>query len=325
MIHGTTVDVLPISITSNNLGKQVVGNGTNLIMYATLGVGSLPLLEDILYIVIGNLRDDQASLSEISLVSKSLMVLARRHLFRTITVQGVSTTHGFPEFKDHLSWSQQMSRFIQDVSLVGRLDVPRRTVCKPPLDYHLLGQILSNLPSLRRLKLENVTWRGKIDRDRDDSRVHDYSPTPLDNLSITSSCVWEESEGSTGRQEVEDLLTLFSTIDTLRWNNVDIPGPGPGTNSPECQKMEIPSYLRVRSFVSTTDPYILEAISKSGSLDTLKDVSLHWYDWEDLVAVGAFLRDIGQGIQDLSFTPSRYFLQSKEMRDHQYRLYRDSL
>ncbi|KAJ3491592.1 hypothetical protein NLI96_g618 [Meripilus lineatus] len=300
-------------------GKQVVGNGTDLIMDATLGVGSLPLLEDILDIVIGNLCDDKTSLSEISLASKSLMVLARRHLFRTITVQGVSRTHGFSDFNDHLSSSQQTSHFIQDVSLVGR--VSGCSIFQPSLDYHLLGQILSNLPLLRRLKLDNITWRGKIDQDRDDSRIHEYSPTPLDNLSITSSCVEAGPEGFTGRQHLLDLMTLFSTIDTLRLSYLDIAGPGPGTNSPECQKMETPSYVRVRSFVSegNMDPCILETIRNSGSLDSLKVVSLHWYEWDGLVAVGAFLRGIGQGIQDLCFAPEDTFWQSEEMCNHQYR------
>ncbi|KAJ3491594.1 hypothetical protein NLI96_g614 [Meripilus lineatus] len=280
---------------------------------STLVAGSLPLCEDILDIVMSQLCDDKTSLSRISLVSKLFMVIARRHLFRTIAVEGVITTpgrrlpprYGFWAFNEFLLSSRETSYLIQDISLIDNNSGRRAS-----LDYNLLGQILSNLPSLRNLTLDCINWKGRIEEDRDDSRI--FVPTSLRHLSITNSSVQGEPEGFTGKQNLFDLFALFSTIDTLRFSSTNIPGEHhyPSIiNSPECQRMEIPPYVQVRSLVfrGKLEIYTLEAIRKSGSLGTLKDVSLPWYSWEDLVAVGAFLRGVGQGIQNISFTPERTF------------------
>ncbi|KAJ3491595.1 hypothetical protein NLI96_g615 [Meripilus lineatus] len=292
--------------------------------------GSLPFHEDILHIVIGKLCDDKLSLSRISLVSKPLMAIARRHLFRTITVRGMNTAPkpGFPEFKHFLSSSRGTSYLIQNVSLIG--EICGCCVDTPSLDYHLLGQILSNLPSLRKLELDIIYWEGRIDEDQDDSKIHTYPPIPLHHLSITGSSVKGDEEGLTGKQNLFNLFTLFSTIDTFRVSHIDIPGRhlySSLIHRSERQKMEIPPYFQVRSLICDARPdlYVLEAIRKSGSFDTLKHVSLQWYSWDDLAAVGAFLRDVGQGIEDVSFTPERTFWQTEELRDHQYRYDSDGL
>lgn len=278
--------------------------------------------QELIDYIVAQIYDDKFTLSQISVVSHSWSIPARRHLFHSIDVLGTQKEWGFEAFKEFLFSQQHVSTLIRELLLMGHRPNEYYAII-PPLDTILLSAILSKLPCLQILHLSLVRWYTKDHKQGIDTAVH-YPPVRLRSLHLQEITFDSKPDAEVTRHFV-DLMRLFSTVDVLRYEYVWIDYGArmyaPSINHTELTELDIPQYFRVGSLFcdAGSDWFAIEVIRRSGSLGFLKCAEFQWCDWECLAAIGALIKDLGRCIQGLTLYPTTDFWLTSEFLDHNHR------
>lgn len=161
------------------------------------------LPQELVDIVIDELRDDRKSLATCVLISRQWTHTARQHLFRKVNVTG--SRNIFMDFLHFLQECPNVCAVIREISVARLLKNSRDDV--PAVCYHVLGDVLRLLP-----QLSSISFNG--------TQLQCLCPHPIpvlptyhiDSLSITDM--------SCQSNTLFSLFPLFSDIGSLTIRDV---------------------------------------------------------------------------------------------------------
>ncbi|GBE85821.1 hypothetical protein SCP_0803430 [Sparassis crispa] len=251
------------------------------------------LAPDIHEMIIDNLHDDKRTLSSCTLVSPSWTYSSRRYLFETIKVSGV--VDEFEPFVKYLQESPHISTLIRHLRLLGNSS--RRTF----LCLHVLVDILSNLPRLRRLDLEEI-WSTSSSCTCRSSKSISNSCFSVKQLSINTVIF-------TTLENVISFFSLYSVVEHLHVNSVSMRDWGDA--DPDYLNTLAQGFsgdfgvqslqLRASFGDATFMQFFCDILRYAPSRHTLHSIRAEFLDWDDVATLGRLLQAIGPTIRHLAF------------------------
>lgn len=273
---------------------------------------TLSLPQELIHSVVDHLHGDKAALFNASLISRSWTISTRSPLFRTIAIVGTSKIQSFIDLLYH---PQFFASHIQNLHLLGRSD-PSATATwnfvpgDDKIDSLSLALILSKLSAIKTLHLSSLCWqRTKNSGQAGHLLVSQPPPINLNSLHLHNLFF----DGSYAYEGFIDLMRLFSVVDELCHKKIWLTSDSSSFSiDSDFENLVIPQHLQIQSlsFDAQSDWFPLEVIRKSGPCASLIRVDLAWSDWPSLVAIGALLRDRGQGVREIVLWGSMGFWSS---------------
>lgn len=247
----------------------------------------LRMLANILHCVFERLEliDETRALHACSLTCKLWLPIARKYLFREMTIASPPHPQPTPAWVD---WYGFWRPGFADLSVVTRLVVMNHSDF--PLTLNRLIPILQSLPVLNSLKILGESIRG-------------FSPDPQPSLHLPTLTRLEIS-GLMTEEEPQDILDLIRSFHTAKSINIvedEINFAATLTSfTPSWEQFSLPVGLASSSFRECNMAY-LNVLTGIGVVPFLRRLYLAWWDLEDILDTGSgFLSNAGF-LQTLEF------------------------
>lgn len=241
----------------------------------------LPL--EIIEQTIDHLHGDRTTLATCSLVSASWVHESRNHLFHSLKVTDSSDLTHFRDFAQLLS-SSVIGQHIRHLHLYnGDFGATLHGV---EMDISLLVSILSYLKRLRTLQFSSIYWRS------DTPLAPNLRLPTVFGLSFTHFPHKYEMHG------IPAIIHLFPNLKELRIL-LDCFGEYPDVTTEE---VALPTDLRLETlhfWSPLSEPSLIKAVSDTGSLRTLRTISIEVSTMDYIAPIGRFLSHSGSTLKDL--------------------------
>jgi len=253
---------------------------------------------------IDNLSDDKSTLSSCSLVCSAWTRSSQRWLFNSLAVLPRGPGPGrFTHFQRWLQRKPHICTYIRHLQLSSTRN-PKdfcSPVNRPPINAaETLLDIVRMLHHLTSLRLQQVRFPGQ----RRPYALLDRRTARLEALDI--DCAGDDLS------TIHDLLAiigLFDEIKVLRMHGIklDVFQMFPEELERELARVSLPPQTQIHGLdlglVAPLSSFMCDLFSKSNNLNTLTSLETICEDFEDVIALGHFLRVSGETLQHLRLDP----------------------
>ena len=251
--------------------------------------------------IIDHLHDDKKSLFSCSLVSSRWLESSRIHLFHSVIVRGEKPDRGFASFIAFLEESPTVCAYIRTLTFRVTSTLATRPRNLRSLGPHILTFVLKNVPELRALVLDNVTWDRTLLAGRNGQPI-DWppSPTSLDTVTLSRIMTEELVQSKIFRlSDLVEVLWAFGPVRRLNLTTVNLEANGPAPTLPEfSDRLHLEELFVHANYTRIGASEALVAIHQVLSRH-LHKIDIACNNDDEAPVVGQFLRIVGSTLQDL--------------------------
>lgn len=247
------------------------------------------LPEELIGVIVHNLRHDKKALASCSLVAKSWVLTARYHLFKSLAVDRGSSGDGILAFLEFLCtpWGESNCVYIRALRIEGPTS-HNPPQLDPILNLQTLGAILHKLHRLDSLELRALAWPA-INPDDASTLLTSTSVTSL-TLSRISMWIFDSLE------QVIDIFYLLPNLKTVRTNEVAWRHHLHSPFQQEVTRRPFPPELQVENIVlratGITWQFIEISQRKLDFFRSLTSLSIWQLEVTDIAILGRLLLDV---------------------------------
>lgn len=253
--------------------------------------------------IIDYLRDDKPTLSHCCLVCSSWLHSGRYNLFYSVRVRGEHPTRGFAAFLAFIEATPHISGYIQELTFRVTGALSSRTPETRRIGPYILATALQQLPSLRTLGFDNVSWDRTLLTGEGGRTLQSWPMAPKRELdTITYSRVVTEETLSSRQFRLNDALEIYTNFSRLRVINIlqmtlslDLAAPVVPRFPEQLQLEEMNLHT---NYARLPDAPVLDRIHETMAR-TLRRLSIACRNDEEAPFVGSLLRVIGPTLQEL--------------------------